>query len=74
MSNQQVESWNDDNFVSYNPLQQIENKDILRSAFSIIGKSKKVKRQFRLAERERHSLLEQKKQEKVCSGEEKTAV
>lgn len=35
--------WENDEYATYNPLEGIENKNILRSAFTVIGKSKKVK-------------------------------
>lgn len=56
------ESWNSDDFQSYNPLQDIHTKNILRSAFSVIGKSKKVKKAFRLAESARLLKLDEEEQ------------
>lgn len=55
MNTNSCESWDSDDYPSYNPLEDIHTKNILRSAFSVIGKSKKAKRAFRLAERERLS-------------------
>lgn len=57
------ESWDSDNFPCYNPLQDIQRKNILRSASTVIGKSKKIKKEFRLAERER--LLKLDEEEKL---------
>lgn len=53
------ESWDSDDVPTYNPLQDIQTKNILRSAHSVIGKSKKAKKAFRLAERERLSKLDE---------------
>lgn len=71
MTDIRCESWDSDNFSSYAPLQDIQTKNILRSAYSVIGKSKKVKKDFRLAERERlRKLDEEKKKFEIDSAEE----
>lgn len=55
------ESWDSDQYPSYNPLQDIESRNILRSAASVVGKSKKAKKEFRLAETERLLKLDEEK-------------